>query len=250
MTATIHYYRYIPETNRDVLDRTETKHEGMVLASGNGWYHVPSDNAMIDSGTTVWWEVWTGYRVERHEIVTGRGGISVSATIDASPADKEKADAYRAALSVAKDIERAFSDHTLHVADANKVKTGCKVEVFKGRKVPKGVYFVRSMGEGNYGPYLDLSNTDKPGVGSKLYTYISLDNCRVIDAALPPLPYSKTVQELARAAIGSPFSYPPVPEDVTAYAPLVDALEEEGKQEEADKVRAYVDLVLTTAVIA
>lgn len=69
-----------------------------------------------------------------------------------------------------------FGEILHRVRTASEIKEGATVEVFKGRKVPKGEYTVTRIGEGQFGPYCDLMDS----VGQR-YRFVSLDNCRVRD---------------------------------------------------------------------
>lgn len=241
MAVTKINYRYNPETGRDMPGEPETSYSGQVLCHGHGHHHVCSDNAMIDSGSYTWFEIWDGVQVQRHEVYTGRGGVGVEVVDDASEGAKTKALAYREAIRTVIGILNAFSDYVKEAKALQVVRSGCKVEVFKGRKVPKGTYYVRYRGEGDYGPYVNLSTTPKPELGNKVYNYVNPDNCQVVEADVPTPPYSQTVFDLANAAMGNPHGYPSVPMDLGALAPLHDALLEEGCDDEASDIRPYIN---------
>ncbi len=70
-------------------------------------------------------------------------------------------------------------------ANSDPVK-GDRVQVFRGKKVPKGEYTVTNAATGNYGPYVDLRDD-----AGKVYRFVSRDNVR-------PLIASDTVSVLLR----------------------------------------------------
>lgn len=78
-----------------------------------------------------------------------------------------------AAVAAYRAITKWFRDRSWANRPDYMVEVGDRVEVFKGRKVPKGIYTVVRKGKGNYGPYFDLSGGHR---------FVSADNCRrVID---------------------------------------------------------------------
>ncbi len=102
---------------------------------------------------------------------------------------------------------------------------GDTVEVFKGRKVPKGTYTVVDEGKGDYGPYVNLRS---PG-GGGVYRFVTPGNCRRVIRSTPLDAHLKAIRE----APGHDKL-----EKGTRLQILGDAMQDEG-HEFADAVRAY-----------
>lgn len=62
------------------------------------------------------------------------------------------------------------------------VNVGSQVEVYKGRKTPKGRYEVVKHALGDYGPYVNLRDPS-----GKYYSFVSMNNVRVIPNYIPTL---------------------------------------------------------------
>jgi hypothetical protein len=80
--------------------------------------------------------------------------------------------------------------------EAANIRKGDEVEVFKGRKIPKGVYFVCYSGRNTFGDFLHLS-TNRLGQGD-YHRYIAADNCRKLSGPqLKGLPFGGFLDDLA-----------------------------------------------------
>lgn len=158
--------------------REQRMYVGVTLACSPWHYHVPSDNAMIDDGTG--WElvVWTGHSVRTVRIATGRdgGGCYTTPTVDASPEIQILAARWKMVQYWFNALRTEKTNYDNRLKHAAKIKPGDRVQVFKGRKVPKGVYYVVKMGESRYGPYVNLST--QPGGFGDYFTFVSKDNVR------------------------------------------------------------------------
>lgn len=139
-------------------------------------FHVHSDNAMIDSGSGFLVICWdrTNRKPACFHVHTGRQFCGPDDTWDvepdetATPEDRAENEAYLAAQTFVKNILRSAED-------AHKIQQGRAVEVYKGRKCPKGVYEVVSHRQGNYGPYVNLRDA-----AGKYYNYVSVENVRPV----------------------------------------------------------------------
>jgi hypothetical protein len=141
-----------------------------VLAVRPTEFRVSSDNAMIDSGSGFYVECWDTVNM-RHEslaVHTGRGDGVIPPDVDATDRDRQLDAAYFAAQSIIAEAHRAYTQ-------SHYIVRGMKVDVVKGRKVPKGRYEVTDHRLGNYGPYVDLRDD-----AGKVYRYVAIDNLKVI----------------------------------------------------------------------
>jgi hypothetical protein len=161
--------------------RGENTWAGCVLSVNHYSEHVPSDNAMIDSGNRTSAEVFDCDRMVVRTIHCGGGrGDEANVVVDASDEVRQAAEAYLNAVrwldanvSEAYHIEKAAEQFN---KDGTKIKAGDMVDVFKGRKVKKGVYTVRSVGDGQYGPYANLKGNGP----TDFFSYVSLYNMRKV----------------------------------------------------------------------
>jgi hypothetical protein len=141
-----------------------------VLAVRPTEFRVSSDNAMIDSGSGFYVECWDTVNM-RHESIavhTGRGDGVIPPDVDATDRDRQLDAAYFAAQSIIAEAHRAYTQ-------SHYIVRGMKVDVVKGRKVPKGRYEVTDHRLGNYGPYVDLRDD-----AGKVYRYVAIDNLKVV----------------------------------------------------------------------
>jgi hypothetical protein len=89
--------------------------------------------------------------------------------------DEEVLEEYKEHSSNVRCVKRWMNDIDNVAHKAYDIGHGRTVEVFKGRKVPKGIYEVTKYGNGNYGFYVNLRDRD-----GKFYNFVSEDNVRVI----------------------------------------------------------------------
>jgi hypothetical protein len=202
---------------------------GVVLSHARATRHVPSDRAWLDSGNVISVRYWDADRGRPAYSDFGTDDCDLVVTDDASPEMRRLADAYGRVQT----FLIAVRDY---VRDRSNVRPGVSVEVYKGRKVPKGVYEVAATGAGQYGPYLHLR--DAAGVWHR---YISADNVKpVIDlsgveklvAKHLPAKYAPLVAGIMASArtFGTRNMSNIVEFDRHGWAVLADALEEDGHE--------------------
>lgn len=239
---------------------SEVRWEGRVLSVSRWTYHVPSDNAMIDSGEGQEVQVWDDGRVVSYFISTGRDGEGCYKTfaVDAPEDVQAAAAAWGEIFGWLERVASGYRHHQYVVAEARRrpLRKGDRVEVFKGRKCPKGQYWVVSAGEGDYGPYANLSD-DKLGMSAVFYRYVSQDNMRrlgnpedevgVFQLPSPPFPASRDVLAAAHGVmplVPGNLGRTPAPWPKTAEAPLAalaDAFEDAWDDDRAAVVRAHLE---------
>ena len=127
---------------------------------------VSSDNAWIDDGERVDITYWDAEK-QVTETRTFCPGDIQSLEVDASPETLAIAAQYQATVAW---IQETY----WKVRFADRLEVGKQVEVFKGRKVPKGIYTLVSLNKGNYGPICTLRSAN-----GQVYNYVSQDNVRV-----------------------------------------------------------------------
>ncbi len=148
---------------------------GSVLDVRHWTAHVHSDNAMIDSGEMVSVEWWNenASRVETITVNQGRpGDFFVVPPVDANTDVKAQAQAYREV--------RHWAETQIHKCRevehaAKQPARGDQVEVFKGRKCPKGIYTISGILNGDWGPAFHLYGAD-----GLPHTYIAQGNCKLL----------------------------------------------------------------------
>ena len=153
-------------TRTDTRENTvSVRFEGRVLDTRSYTRHVHSDNAMIDSGFAMRSPSGTGTGPdEDYGLGRDMGGVSYDFQIDATPEVVAQAARSKALFGWLESVRQAAKDREKAVEADKSISKGRKVEVFKGRKVPKRTYFVVRTGESSYGPYIDLS-TEPNGFG-------------------------------------------------------------------------------------
>ncbi len=187
---------------------TETMITVYILGTQDYDAPVSSDRAWIDDGVRTACEVflagrWAYWHNWTHWTPFG----SVCDFADA-PAGAAVPAAVRAAAARSKcffewlrDVRSADYARDKAAREAEAVKRGDAVEVFKGRKTPRGTYTVDAVGEGGYGEVAHLRDAS-----GKTYRHVSLDNLRKpqaapIDVARPAAPFAvdETLFSLALA---------------------------------------------------
>ena len=204
--------------------QTGTTHEGQVIRVEAVHYHVPSDNAMIDSGVRTEAKVWENGRVVTVALTSGRDSNTWSTgESDADEATAQKASDYSRLVAWIGSLRGAQYAHEKAQREAKKVRIGCRVQVVAGRKVKVGTqWYVHVTGSGNYGPYAHLSS-EPNGMGDYV-RYVNTENLQVIGLAEPELIYPDC-----------PFG--PVDSDIIGTAlPLVDHLHLDGRSWAQDEL--------------
>jgi hypothetical protein len=147
-----------------------------VLRVGECHFHVCSDNAWLDSGSGVEVELYDpqtrrAFSVRYH---TGRDeypNTAIVPAVDASDADRHAAECYYAAADFVSELARK-------AGESYRIAQGSRVNVVRGRKVPKGEYEAcNTVRTGQYGPYYDLRSAD-----GKYYSYVAAGNVEPIPA--------------------------------------------------------------------
>ena len=180
-------------------DETTVSLVGVVLSHSRVQVNVSSDHAMIDSGSRLRVEYWDAenWRVRTDDFRTD--DVSISAEVDATDEVRRLAEKYRRAASWFQAVRYAYMALIVPVivgrsrnywtsGDMTNIKVGDPVEVYKGRKCPKGTYEVAKIGESDYGHYVHLRAPD-----GTWHRYINPDNLA------RPKP---TDAQLAEAALG------------------------------------------------
>jgi hypothetical protein len=146
-------------------------HVGCVLSHFNYEAAVPSDRAMIDSGRRLCVMFWdTEFNIVRRDDYS-HDNCRISVEVDASAEFQKLAEEYNLTVTWIRDTART-------IRKAFEIEKGREVEVFKGRKIPKGIYTVVELGNGNYGKYAHLRDS-----AGKVHRYISMDNIRIAPSA-------------------------------------------------------------------
>jgi len=140
------------------------------------WYteRVSSDHAWIDSGNRVRVTYLDENEMPRSKSFYTDDNDYVFEN-DATPEMMERA---RRVIQVVNGLQSVIHGYRNEERQNREVRQGDTVEVYKGRKAPKGRYEIVAMGNGNYGPYYNLRDAS-----GKWYSYISVDNCRKVDVA-------------------------------------------------------------------
>lgn len=205
---------------------------GVTFSNEEGWYHVPSDNAMIDSGymhTVRYWDHAT-HSVKTETFYLGRPtGYHMEFANDAPAALIAFAALWTMAQQVASDVQTAQRDYRKALDSAKIVRKGSVVRFFKGRKVKVGtvgrVYF---EGNGDYGAFVNVESLDK----SEAWRYVNPGNLEVIEIPHVDAPIHSA--ECVRLA--GEFS-----KDTSIAPAFADSLEESGDMEGAMVVRRYAE---------
>lgn len=163
--------------------------EGTVLSVEDYYYHVPSDNAMIDSGNGRRVKAFVNGRVVTREFREGRGMAGYyEMNVDATDDVREQAKEWGMWMAWFSSLRSTDWRNEKAREKAKEVSEGKRVRVVRGRKVPKGgVWFVHVAGSGNYGPYVHLSSEPR-GMGD-YHRYVNPDNLEVIASDPDPIPY-------------------------------------------------------------
>ncbi len=197
--------------------------DGLVIDHHSAQRRVSSDHAWIDSGQVFSVKFWNAEegRVDHRDF--SLDDCLVEVTNDAPAEFLALADQYEKAMAFLADVRSYVQTHT-------SILQGSKVQVFKGRKCPKGVYEVARQGTSEYGPWLHLR--DESG---KWYNYINADNVKPVAdlsrvekmvAKHLPAKYAPFVAEIvAKANIFSTRNFSNIVEfDATGWKVLADAL--------------------------
>lgn len=190
---------------QEVYTEQPATHQGRVLEIQRSTYHVPSDNAMIDSGERSDAKVWQDGRVDWVNLTHGRGGDWATADVDADETTQQMAREYEAFVNWMKSLRAAIYNHNKAVAEGQKIVRGCRVRVVRGRKVKKGTeWFVHTMGNGDYGPYVHLAQ-NMNGVG-EFVRYVNPENLERIDSPkitleMPKSPYGPVTANVQAIAL-------------------------------------------------
>lgn len=178
--------------------RDEREGNGNIYIDGNGYWLIGErflwiDKALWDSG---WpdvdmyaYPVWDPRRrvntqVDVSVYAAPQHDVDRTDRIPTPDAILVEAEAYRAALAHLESLRKPVSEAEQDAP--NRFGRGDRVEVYKGRKVPKGTYRVVSTGSGQYGPFCTLDSLDN----KDRYNFVSTDNCRRVDY-LSPIEASK-----------------------------------------------------------
>lgn len=164
---------------------------GLVL-SFHAWEdRVSSDRAMIDSGNRISVVVWDEARGMPVTHIYGDSCPEV--VVDAPPEIVEKAVLFSQTMVWAKGIIREIRER---LKAAKEIKEGMQVEVFKGRKAPKGMYTITQVGENDFGKYFHIKDGD-----GTIHRYINQDNCKVQfpEVNLKDIPRSHIWAEAAKS---------------------------------------------------
>lgn len=198
------------------------EHVGTTIGHYSTSVSVSSDHAWIDSGNRLVVVYWDPSKLIHcsETLYTDDNGFVVE---NDAPAE---------VVELAKSMEKAVSDFRVQVKRIrdeiernNKVSVGDTVEVFKGRKVPKGNYEVAKIGTGQYGEYYNLRDAS-----GKWHNFISVDNCRKVNIPQPNPNTGNPERDAMLVGIAkSPFG------DMTLAVPAVGAyadwLQERGFEE-------------------
>ncbi len=152
-------------------DQTRTYLVGRVISHKRVTVHVHSDSAMLDSGQRLQvchWDPET-FRVNFDNFATDDNRVDV--TDDASDEDKQHAERSDEAREW---FNRNLRQAKERVRIAENMEQHDVVEVFKGRKVPKGEYIVEKFGSNSYGSYAHLKDRET----GDLHKFINPANIR------------------------------------------------------------------------
>jgi hypothetical protein len=222
---------------------------GVVLDWRPAQVRVSSDHAMIDSGNRVRVDYWDA---ENWKVATADfcpDDVQVTAVEDAPESLLVLAEKYRkgsfwfyAVLSaygvlVEPIMVGRSRNYWTAGATLTNVRAGDRVEVYKGRKCPKGLYEIADIGQNDYGDYVHLR--DAKGTWHR---FINPDNLK------RPAP---TEAQLAQAATGGTAKagtefhalVTGILHDgnkAAGWLALTDWLQERGKDDEARILRSLV----------
>jgi hypothetical protein len=154
---------------------------GAVLSSEPYTYHVPSDNAMIDSGNGQRVTYWSKGQVMTEEFCTGREMAGFyTFVIDADDDTRALATGWAVWAGWFAALATTDSKNKERRRKWSEIQHGSRVRVVKGRKVPIGSeWYVCNMGDGQFGPYVHLSSM--PAAFGDFKKFINPDNLKVID---------------------------------------------------------------------
>jgi hypothetical protein len=203
---------------------------GQVVAIDRVRVPVSSDHAMIDSGYRTLVTLWDGTRSWTQALRDDDNSIDVA--VDVS--DEARA-AYQEWKNVVAWVFEERQSYQRHLKTQQGFRAGDTVEVFKGRKAPKGTYTVINVGENSYGKYAFLQD----GAGT-IYRYVNLDNLRKQHQpweALVAWTKDATAINLATAASKADTGYYSRAKRAQAYLVLADRLEELGLYQQAEVIR-------------
>lgn len=196
---------------------------------------VSSDHAWLDSGNRLRVTYWDGKRSWTEEHCTDDRDIDVQGdTLD--EAERRALDKWRQVYNW---VGAGVAARHEHDNRQREIRKGDEVEVFKGRKCPKGSYRVAFAGENDYGKYLHLVDLDgREGY----YRFIDPSNCRK-----QPQPFiaevpsqwgmDRTLRDLAGAVFSADMGYYGRQTRAQAFLVLADRFDELGFADEANALR-------------
>lgn len=147
-------------------ENTKTYHEGKVVAFEATTVHVHSDRAMLDSGNRIKVSYIKDGAVRYDLFHTDDQRVDVEIDGDVDVAEKYiKCEAWIHEITKrARDAKK----------EAEEIRQNDLVEVFKGRKVPKGLYICERLGESRYGHYAHLRDKES----GETYRYVNVGNIK------------------------------------------------------------------------
>lgn len=169
----INTQKWGPGFDRDDAAKWTTTHEGRVLAFQNVSVRVSSDHAMIDSGERVEVTIWDGtHVVRRHEYPDWE---AIQVQVDAGPETLATVAEYNSVQSWFRKVLGGYYKLTRPVFLSRELgdflDVGDRVDVVRGRKVPKGTYHVAHIGENDWGPFVHLQSE-----AGRLFRYVNREN--------------------------------------------------------------------------